>query len=217
MATTSSLPPPSRLQRSRIRSEQRRRWMRRFSVTRRHGRFKCRFCIRISYRILGRRTHRFPRNVPNLSDKVASMYSTPYATSLETRILAATPLELVSILYDGALEAVQSARRHLAEGLIRERSQAVTKAVEILMELSTSLDHERGGELSARLGDLYGYMQRVLLDANFRQTDPGLAEVEGLLKTLREAWQAVNPATTAGASAWTPQPETSPAAHSWHA
>lgn len=73
-----------------------------------------------------------------------AMYANPYASSLETRILAATPMELVRMLYDGALEAVRAARGHLAAGRIPERGKSVAKAVEILTELAGSLNHEQG-------------------------------------------------------------------------
>lgn len=120
------------------------------------------------------------------------MYENPYGTSLEARVLAATPLELVALLYDGAVEAVQAARRHLAQGNIVERGRAVAKAVKILTELYHSLNRQPADELSKRLAGLYDYMQRTLLDANFRQTDEGFAETERLLKTLREAWAQVS-------------------------
>ena len=120
------------------------------------------------------------------------MYENPYATSLDTRILSATPMELVKMLYQAAIEAVQAARQHLTRGEIAQRGRSVSRAVELLTELSGSLDHAKGGELSGRLAALYDYMQRTLLDANFRQGDDGLAKVEGLLRTLNEAWSAID-------------------------
>jgi flagellar protein FliS len=119
------------------------------------------------------------------------MYNNPYSSSLETKILSATPMELVKLLYQSAIEAVQSARHHLCLGEIVERGRSVSKAVEIVAELSGSLDHERGGELSTNLAALYDYLQRTLLDANFRQADDGLARTETLLKTLSEAWSTI--------------------------
>jgi flagellar secretion chaperone FliS len=119
------------------------------------------------------------------------MYETPYDSSLEVRVLSATRIELVQILYDAAIEAVEAARRYLLEGKIAERSRSISKAVAILIELSQSLDHTSGGELSARLAGLYSYMQRALLDANYQQTDGGLSETEQLLKTLRGAWAQI--------------------------
>lgn len=115
----------------------------------------------------------------------------PYASSLETQVLSATPMELVAMLYDGALTAVREARQHLAEGRIFERGRQVTKAVAILAELAHSLDREKGGDLTVRLAGLYDFMQKTLLDANFQQTDEGFEIVENLLKTLAEAWAEV--------------------------
>jgi flagellar protein FliS len=114
---------------------------------------------------------------------------------LESRVLSADPLELVYLLYEAAIDAVREGRRCLAQGEIAARSRSITKAFSILQELIAALDHERGGEISARLAQLYDYMQRRLLEANFRQTDEPLAEVLGLLATLAEAWQGVKQQT----------------------
>lgn len=122
-------------------------------------------------------------------------------------------MELVVVLYDAALESVVSARRHLAEGQIAERSRSIARAVEALTELSQSLDHSAGGELSGTLAALYDYMQRALLDANFHQTDGGLEETERLLTTLREAWVqvATQEPSSVAAAAPIPEPAAAPA------
>jgi flagellar protein FliS len=116
---------------------------------------------------------------------MAQMWNDAY---LESRVLSADPLELIAILYEGALGAVEQARRHLAAGSIPARSAAVSKAVGILGELAGLLDHSKGGELSSRLAALYDYMQHRLLEANFLQIEEPLAEVAGLLRVLSEGW-----------------------------
>ncbi|HLJ46791.1 MAG TPA: flagellar export chaperone FliS [Bryobacteraceae bacterium] len=121
------------------------------------------------------------------------MSTNPYQTYLQDEILTADPVRLVQILYGAAIEAVGNARRFLEAGDIRDRSTAITKALEILTELSSSLDHKKGGELSGQLAQLYDYMQRRLILANAQQTDGPLAEVERLLRTLDEAWQQILP------------------------
>ncbi len=114
----------------------------------------------------------------------------PYEAYLETTVASASPLELVCMLYTGAIEAVRDARRFLADGCIPERSRAISRAVELLAELNGSLDPS-AGELAGRLAQLYDYAQRRLLDANFRQTDDGLAEALSILEPLAEAWNSV--------------------------
>jgi flagellar protein FliS len=119
------------------------------------------------------------------------MRSNPYRAYVEDEILTADPVKLVQMLYRGAMEAVADARAKLAMGDIKGRSAAVTKAVEILAELSSSLDHERGGELSASLAALYDFAQRRLLAGNQEQADRPLAEAGRVLETLGEAWMGL--------------------------
>ena len=141
---------------------------------------------------------------------------------LEDRILASDPLELVRLLYRGAIASVEGARQCLAEGRIAERSTAISKACSLLFELSCSLDRERGGEIAGRLGLLYDYMQRRLLEANTQQSDRPLSEVLGLLENLAEAWAGISKAAeppAADGAVWagtTPEPwATTPAGAGW--
>jgi flagellar protein FliS len=112
---------------------------------------------------------------------------------LESRILSADGVELVRILYRAALESVEKARRHLEEGDIAARSREITRAAAVIAELAVSLDYDAGGALSRNLIELYDYMQRRLLEANFYQSEPILAEVSRLLATLLEGWMSCEP------------------------
>jgi flagellar protein FliS len=149
------------------------------------------------------------------------MWNNGHDAYLETRILAADPVELINLLYQACRQSVRDAREHLAAGRIGERSRAISKACEILVELDKSLDHARGGEISHRLAQLYDYMQRRLLDANMRQVDDPLVEVLGLLNTLGEAWEGLqrpDPKPVVQAeSPWSHMPEAvgAGAAHGW--
>lgn len=117
------------------------------------------------------------------------MYANANAAYLESKVLSASPTELILILYQSATGAVQDARRHLAAKAIAERSRSVNKACAILAELLSSLDRERGGEIAQRLAQLYSYMYNRLIEANLQQADAPMAEVLDLLTTLMEAWE----------------------------
>lgn len=121
------------------------------------------------------------------------MPSNPYAAQLDVSILTAEPIELVRILYRTALGSVSAARAHLAAGEIKERSQAINKALSVLHELALSLNPEVEPTLASTLAELYDYMQRRLLAANLEQSDAPLAEVMGLLETMTDAWYEANP------------------------
>jgi flagellar secretion chaperone FliS len=112
---------------------------------------------------------------------------------LESLVLSGDPLELVRMLYRHAIERTQDARALLASGDIAGRGKAISAVAAILAELEGSLDHKAGGSLSQELGRLYQYMQMRLLEANVRRSDEILAEVQSLLTTLAEAWDAPQP------------------------
>jgi len=148
------------------------------------------------------------------------MWNNGHDAYLEGRVLAADPVELVNLLYQACRQAVRDAREHLGAGRIGERARAISKACEILIELAGALDHERGGEISQRLAQLYDYMQRRLLEANLRQSDEPLVEVLSLLTTLAEAWENVKVSAKPAAEAsspWSQPPEgaAAGAAHAW--
>jgi flagellar protein FliS len=107
---------------------------------------------------------------------------------LEGRILSSDPLTLVCILYDSALENVRAARESLQAGDVRSRSNSISKVSEVLGVLIESLNLDEGKELGGNLLRLYLYMQGRLLEANLRQSDRCLAEVESLLTTLSQSW-----------------------------
>ena len=94
------------------------------------------------------------------------------------------------MLYRGAVDSITTARRYLKLGDIRARSGAISKAMAIVTELSLSLDHTTGGDLSKNLAELYAYAEKLLIQANREQSDPPLAEAERLLSTLLEGWES---------------------------
>lgn len=109
----------------------------------------------------------------------------------EQTILNADPIDLIRMLYQRAISSVRGAREHLREKRIAERSAAILQAYAAIGELLAALRPEVAPELSARLRNLYFYVQQRLLDANMQQADPPLAEALGLLITLEEAWSGV--------------------------
>jgi flagellar protein FliS len=112
-----------------------------------------------------------------------------YAAYVNNEILTAEPLELVIMLYRGALESIGRARACVRSRDIAGRAAAINKTLAIVGELSSALDHQRGGEISRNLAGIYNYVQRKLIDANVQQSEAPLAECEQLLSTMLDAWQ----------------------------
>lgn len=116
---------------------------------------------------------------------------------IENRVLSASPLELISILYEHAILCVREARVCLSKGEINSRSAAIAKVIAIISELDGSLDHKSGAEIAVNLAKLYQYMRERLMAASAMQDDEPLREMETLLTTLGEAWRAIETSGTA--------------------
>lgn len=123
------------------------------------------------------------------------MATSAYDAYLESRVLSASPLELIQILYQAAIEAVESARRHLREGDIASRSNAISRACSIVAELVYAVRQDADPGLARNLVELYDYLLRLLVDANIRQAGEPLVEASKLLATLLEGWLALKPGT----------------------
>jgi flagellar secretion chaperone FliS len=109
----------------------------------------------------------------------------------QTEATSRSPLELVVMLYDGALRFVGEAAEAQAARQIAKRARAISRAIAILGELQSTLNVKEGGEVAKELDKLYAYMQGRLLDVTMRQDAAALAEVKKLLTTLRDAWSQV--------------------------
>ena len=113
---------------------------------------------------------------------------------VETGVMGASPHRLIVMLYQGARQAIAQARMHVQQGNVSARGEAIGKAIQIVESgLQLSLNLEVGGEIAERLDALYSYMSRRLLEANKKQSEAMLVEVDGLLATLEEAWIGIAP------------------------
>ena len=109
--------------------------------------------------------------------------------NVETSMHTIDQHQLVSLLYEGVLNAVATARGAMARGDVLGKVNGISKAVRILEEgLSTALDKEDGGELAQNLGDLYDYCLHRLILANARNDDAMMLEVMRLIEPVAKEW-----------------------------
>lgn len=119
-----------------------------------------------------------------------------------TEAQSASPLQLIVMLYDGALRFLSEARAAQATGNLRKRNEALRRVATIVAECHSALDLERGGAVAAELDRLYTYISSRLIDVNVKRDATAIEEVHKLMTTLRGAWaeaatqSAVTPATS---------------------
>jgi flagellar secretion chaperone FliS len=123
----------------------------------------------------------------------------------QTEIQSRSPLELVVMLYDGALRFTADARDAMLRRDIRGRQQNLSRAMAIVSELQSTLDMDTGGELAEHLDKLYGFVRDRLLEASTTQALPPLDEARRVLATLREGWLAISRASAAAARSSLPR------------
>lgn len=111
--------------------------------------------------------------------------------AVETGIAAARPVELVIMLYEGAVETLTRAAAQMRSRDTAAKNASITRAIRIIDEgLKATLD-VRGGTLVATLDELYAYMIRRLLTASLKNDPTMLDEVRTLLLELKSAWDEI--------------------------
>ena len=112
-----------------------------------------------------------------------------YQRYFDDEVLAASPLQLIELLYGATLDSINAARGHVREQNIPARTRAINKALGLVAELMHCLNHDAGGTVSRNLADLYGYVMRRLIQANISQTEQPLIEAENVMSILARAWK----------------------------
>lgn len=110
----------------------------------------------------------------------------------KTQVETATPLQLVVMLYDGAMANVRVAREAIATRDVAKKTQAVDKLLAILGELQGTLDMERGGDIAANLNALYTYFCEQVVEASVKLEPAPLDNVLTLMTSIRSAWYEIS-------------------------
>jgi flagellar protein FliS len=133
-----------------------------------------------------------------MSRPAASQAHAYSRVGVETGVHAASPHQLVTMLFDGFADALGQARAALQRRDTEAKCKAITRAVRIVDEgLKASLDVDAGGPIASDLGALYGYVTVRLTEANLHNDVRALDECAALLEPVRSAWIAIDPAAAA--------------------
>ncbi len=115
----------------------------------------------------------------------------------------ANPAQLVLMLYDRALAAIARSERLMIApeaGSIEVIHAELTRAQEIVTELSLSLDHDRGGVIAGNLEAIYDFCLARLAEANVTKSPTLLPAVSRSLAELRTAFADAAAKVAAGAA-----------------
>ncbi|AKJ41401.1 flagellar export chaperone FliS [Pragia fontium] len=116
-------------------------------------------------------------------------YSLYQESDLAMQAAAATPYQLVIMLFDGLMDELVRAKSHIEAKRYERKAHSINKCIDILNALTSALDFEKGGELSINLARLYDYSVYRLYDASDKLSITQIEEVEAILANIHDGWK----------------------------
>ena len=120
--------------------------------------------------------------------QVQDGYSQYKEVDLAARTAAASPLELVLVLF----AELERAKSHIEGRRFEKKAQSINKCIDILNALTSSLEFETGGELVVNLSRLYDHCVYRLYEASGELSAEKIDEVMLILSNLREGWEGLS-------------------------
>lgn len=118
------------------------------------------------------------------------MQPTPYQIYQQSAVNTSTPLQLVIMLYDGAIRNVKLGIEGIEGEDIQKANHHLLKAQSVINELAGSLNMRY--PIAQLLLQIYDYMLRKLIEANVRKDKDPALEVLEYLSALRDAWHQIS-------------------------
>ncbi|MGZ5280220.1 MAG: flagellar export chaperone FliS, partial [Pseudobdellovibrionaceae bacterium] len=115
--------------------------------------------------------------------------SHPYQKYKTTSIQSASPEKLLLMMYEGAIKFTKLAIKSAEEKKVAERCVNIGRAFDIVLELNNTLDHKVGGEIAARLEQLYMFITEQYTKANVTGDPEPLKASLKILENLYEGWK----------------------------
>jgi flagellar secretion chaperone FliS len=110
---------------------------------------------------------------------------------VSSRVEGADPHELVSILYDELLRALDAMAVAAERGDYVKRGERQAMALRLISGLELSLDFDQGGDIAAGLARVYREARRLVIAAG-RENDPAkIGQAREMLGGIAEAWSAI--------------------------
>jgi flagellar protein FliS len=110
----------------------------------------------------------------------------------------ASPVRLVQIMFEQILAqlaiaqgCMQRINGNLPFSEVKTKCTALNKAVRLIIQLSESLDMERGREIAQNLRSLYDYMLNRLTVANASNDPRIVGEIINLVQTIKVGWDKI--------------------------
>ncbi len=119
------------------------------------------------------------------------MLPNPYQQYRATKVETAGSVDLVVMLYQGAVRFIRLSIDALDRADPKAAHTNFVRAQDIIVELLGSLNREDGGQIAVQLASIYDYCFRQLVLANVKKDPAPAREVLGIIRDLGTAWQQI--------------------------
>src|SRR3954470_9920607 len=113
------------------------------------------------------------------------------SVDLSSRIEGATPHQLVQVMYEELLKALDAMAFATPRGDYIQRGQRQPRALRILTGLETSLDFDKGGEIAAGLVTIYREARRLVIAGGREGDAKHVAAARDMISEISSAWDAI--------------------------
>lgn len=102
------------------------------------------------------------------------------------------------MLYDGALRFLNQAKVAMRQKNYERQNDQCKRAQDIISELMSCLDREKGGEIASNLMSLYVFAYDRIVQGNLEDSEEYIDQAMKVLTDLRESWAELENMTAAG-------------------
>ncbi len=106
----------------------------------------------------------------------------------DSAVRGATPIELVVMLYDSAIEDMRRALAAMQKSDIEARTAEIQHALMVLQQLQGTLDFERGGAAAKQFEQFYNLVRAKLLEAQMRGSPELMERQVRFMSEVRDCW-----------------------------
>jgi len=107
-----------------------------------------------------------------------------------TGVSSSDRIKTISLLYEGALNFLQIAKKKLEQGDSYGKDQYIKKTSAIIRELADSLNMD-AGEIAQNLRRLYDFVFNSLVKAENHNDLVAIEDAEKVIVILRDAWKEI--------------------------
>jgi flagellar protein FliS len=106
----------------------------------------------------------------------------------ENAVRSATPIELVVILFDAALDDMRHAASAIQSSNLEERAAAIRHAMLILQQLQGTLDFDKGGQVARQFEQFYNLIRAKVLESQLRNSAELMQQQIQFMAEVRDCW-----------------------------